>query len=96
MNNPARNELCRELRPIFDLEIELGNRVAFVAEPAGTSCPYAVSFEQPLHLSEISARLELPETIKFWECRDTHYAIEAGFYSETSRHSVAGPIDTHI
>ena len=80
------------MRPIFDLEIELGNELSHVEEPAGTRCPYAVVFKQPLHFQAIRERLQLPETIKFWDSRDPHYAIEAGFICETSRHSIAGPI----
>jgi hypothetical protein len=93
MEQPARTGLSKDLRPIFDLEIELGNEVAYVAEPAGTECPYAVSFKQPLHLQPIYERLKLPAEIKFWESRDPHYEIEAGFSSSASRHTVSGPIE---
>ena len=53
MEKSPRDGLSRELWPIFDLEIALGNEVAYVAEPAGTACPYAVSFQRPLHLQAI-------------------------------------------
>ena len=102
MEKSPRDGLSRELWPIFDLEIALGNEVAYVAEPAGTACPYAVSLQRPLHLQAIFVGtptrkhcepLTLPVDVKFWVSRDSHYPIEAGFHSETSGHSIAGPID---
>jgi hypothetical protein len=88
----TRQSLSAELRPVYDLEIELANEVSHVEEPAGSSCPYSVIFKRPLHLEAIHERLTLPSDVKFWESRDPHYSIEAGFYCETSRHSIAGPI----
>ena len=64
MDDSARSGLSKDLRPIYDLEIELGNEVAYVAETAGTACPYAVSFKQPLHLDAIHEQLTLPAGIK--------------------------------
>jgi hypothetical protein len=84
--------LAAELQPIYDLEVRLGNEVAYIAEPAGTACPYAVVFQQPLHKAEIEAELSLPETIRYWESHDSHYPIEAGYQCAISRHAIAGPI----
>lgn len=84
--------LARELQPIHDLEIRLGNTVDYIAEPAGTACPYAVVFKQPLHTRQIEAELTLPETVRYWESHDPHYPIEAGYQCVITRHTVAGPI----
>jgi hypothetical protein len=89
----ARRGLSEDLREIYDLEIELGNELSHVEEPAGSACPYAVIFKRPLHLEAIHQRLTLPAGVKFWESRDPHYSIEAGFASDVSRHSISGPIE---
>ena len=85
--------LARELQPIYDLEIRLGNTVDYIAEPAGTACPYAVIFKQPLHKTQIDEELALPETVHYWESHDAHYPIEAGYQCAITRHAIAGPID---
>lgn len=84
--------LAPVLQPIYDLEVRLGNSVDYIAEPAGTACPYAVVFKQPLHKSQIHAELTLPESVCYWESHDPHYPIEAGYQCAISRHTVAGPI----
>ena len=93
MEPSPRRGLSEDLRGIYDLEIELGNELSHVEEPAGSACPYAVVFKRPLHLEAIHQRLTLSDGVKFWESRDPHYSIEAGFASATSRHSIAGPIE---
>lgn len=89
--NSARR-LSKALRPIYNLELELGNEVAYTAEPAGTECPLCIGFKQPLHFDEIAARLVPLPTVRKWESRDPHYDIEAGFACQTTRHTLAGPI----
>jgi hypothetical protein len=84
--------LAADLQPIYELELRLGNEVAYVAEPAGTACPYAVAFRHPLHKVQIQRELELPSTVKYWESLDTHYSAEAGYQCELTRHTIAGPI----
>lgn len=84
--------LSRDLVPIYELEVSLNNRVLRIESPAGSNCPYAVIFEHPLHLNEITRQLVLPETIRFWEARDPHYPLEHGFVCEITRHAISGPI----
>ncbi len=84
--------LAHELQPIYDLEMRLGNSVAYIAEPAGTACPYAVVLKEPLHKDQIERELSLPETVHYWESHDAHYPIEAGYQCMVTRHTVAGPI----
>jgi hypothetical protein len=87
--NP-RVKLSKTLRPIYDLELSLGNEVGWVEEPAGTRCPYAVIFKRPLHLAEI--RLAVPlDRLACWENHDPHYPIHAGILCELTRHCVEGP-----
>lgn len=84
--------LAEELVPIYELELRLGNVVHYVAEPAGTACPYAVVFKRPLHKAEIERELRLAPTISYWESHDPHYPIEAGYQCAITRHAVAGPV----
>ena len=93
----AGTRLSADLRRFHDLELALGNRIAWTAEPAGTECPFAVGFEQPLNFEEIELRLALPRTIVRWSSDDPHYGPpEEGYLSEVSRHSVAGPMPGKI
>lgn len=87
------SKLSQDLLPIYQLELDKGNEVERVDEPAGTECPYAVMFKKPLHKKEIESELHLSESVKYWESRDWHYEKRAGYYSETTRHAIAGPIN---
>ena len=84
--------LSAQLQSIYDLEIELGNEVARIDEPAGSTCPYAIVFVKPLHLKEIEERIRLPASVEFWECRDTHYPIENGYKCAVTSHTISVPI----
>ena len=86
------DELSKNLRNIYEYEVALGNEVLRVDEPAGSNCPLAVVFRQPLHFTEIAANLVVPAAVERWENRDTHYSLEAGFVCRESRHSIAGPL----
>ena len=83
--------LSDSLRPIYDLELRIGNRVVRVEDRAWTACMLAVIFEQPLHVRQIESELPLPASVVFWDCTDPHYSLESGYYCETTQHSVAGP-----
>lgn len=85
-------KLSDDLRPIHDLEIELGNAVVRIDAPAGTACPLAVVFRDPIHFEAAAARLALPDSVDRWINRDPHYPIEEGYYSKISRHTLAGPL----
>ena len=84
--------LCSDLRPIYDHELADGNYVASVAAPAGTKCAYAVTFAAPLTFVDTQAAEGLPSFIQYWECRDPHYDLEAGYFCAKHQHSVAGPL----
>jgi hypothetical protein len=85
-------QLAAELVPIYELELRLGNAVNYVAEPAGTACPYAVVFKRPLHKEDIERELRLAPTVCYWESHDPHYPIEAGYQCAITRHSISGPL----
>ncbi len=85
-------KLSRDLAPIYNLELRMGNEVARVDEPAGSECPFAIIFQNALHKTEIERDLQLPASVRYWECRDAHYPIEAGYSSDVSKHAVAGPL----
>lgn len=88
----ARRKLSPNLQPIFDLEVSLGNSVLRVDEPAGSLCPLAVIFRQPLHRAEVDATLRLASAVEWWENHDPHYSIEGGYACEETRHAIAGPL----
>jgi hypothetical protein len=85
-------KLSADLLPIYELELSRGNEIARIDEPAGTKCPYAVVFKRPLNKTAIEAQLVLSPAVQYWESRDSQYGTEAGFYSEDSRHVIAGPL----
>src|SRR5438034_997583 len=55
--------LSRDLQQIFDLELAEGNEVARIDEPAGTTCPYAIIFKNPLHIREIAKEIVLTNPV---------------------------------
>lgn len=83
--------LSNDLMPIYQLELQLGNQVARVDTPAGTLCPLAVIFREPLHLDEIGKRLKVAASVTKWVNDDPHYPLETGFASNISKHAIAGP-----
>jgi len=85
--------LSKNLRPIYEYELQSGNSVVSVDEPAYTDCPLEVVFRDPLHFDDISRYLSLPDAVEKWENRDTHYPLQAGFYCNETKHSLAGPLD---
>jgi len=85
-------QLCSDLKVIYDYELAHGNTLAAIAAPAGTECPYAVILAKPLKICETPEADNLPEFIQYWESRDPHYEIEAGFVCSKHRHSIAGPL----
>lgn len=85
--------LSKNLRPLFEREIELGNRVLRIDKPAGTKCPLAVILTNPLHFGELGPLAEeLGSAVRRWENRDLHYPIEAGFVCQDTNQVLAGPL----
>ena len=84
-------DLSKDLKPIYELELQLGNEVLRVDSPAGTTCPLAVIFRDPLHFDEINRHLNLSPSAVRWSNSDSHYPVESGYYSSVSRHAIAGP-----
>ena len=90
MQRPLK--LCPDRLTVLNLELGLGNAIDYIAEPAGTTCPYSVSLKQPLNLAAIQERGLMPPWVKVWTSTDPHYAIETGLVCERTRHCLAGPI----
>ncbi len=90
MAKTASFKLSDDLEPIHRLELKLGNRIIRVDAPAGTECPLAVIFRDPLHLADI-AKLKLSASVTPWSSNDPHYPQETGYRSNISKHAVAGP-----
>ena len=85
-------KLSKDLLPIYELELDLGNAVARIDEDMWTRTPYAVVFKLPLHKHEIEMTLVLPPQVRYHETRDSHYGFDACYYSEDSQHAVIGPL----
>ncbi len=90
----TRLKLSEDLRPIYDLEMSSGNSILRVDEPAGTLCPLAVVFAQPLKRGKILTELELSGDVVWHENDDPRYEVDgmAGFTSKKTRHFIYGPI----
>ena len=85
-------KLSKNLKPIYEAELALGNIVTRIDEPAGTNSPLAVVFKSPLHKGEISSNLTISPLVRWWESRDPHYEIEGGYACDDTRHIVSGPL----
>ena len=85
------HDLSPDLLPIVHFELSNGNEIARIDRPAGTACPLAVVFTRRLKLEQFRASNTLPDTIEIWENTDSHYDLERGYVSITSRHVVSGP-----
>ena len=85
-------ELCNTLKPIFDLEIEHGNEVEYIDSPAGSKCPYSVTFKHRLHYEVIEKKLNLSPSVERWENKDRHYPIQGGYKCTKYNHSISGPL----
>jgi len=85
-------DLSENLRRAFEHELARGNTVARVDRPAGTRCPLAVVFAQPLDIVWFKASEPLTTAVKIWENHDSHYPMEAGYICDTTRHAMSGPV----
>ncbi len=84
--------LSKNLLPISELELCLGNAVASIDEPAGSDCPLAVRFQRVLHMAEIRRDLTLDSSIIALECTDTHCSLENGHECQATGHAILGPL----
>ena len=79
-------EVSTDLRPIYELELALGNKVAQVRESSNAALPVAVIFEEPLHRAEIESRITVLPSVKWYSVGGF-----AGYVSEDTRQSLQGP-----
>ena len=84
-------DICETLYPIYKLELDLGNTVKNIEAPAGAKCPYAVTFASQLHFKEIEKQLTLSSSVDKWKNTDRHYPLQAGYFCNKYKHSIAGP-----
>ena len=84
--------LSKNLAPIHDFELSLGNHELRREELMWTKTPLAIIFEQPLHFAEIAQNLLLPPSVERWENHDTHYDLEAGYVCNETGHTLSGPL----
>jgi hypothetical protein len=72
-------------------ELARGNSIVRIDQPAGTKCPLAVNFANPLDLTGYAMKHNVPDGVETFEVKDPHYEIQAGYQCVRSRHVVAGP-----
>jgi len=85
-------EMSAALQPVLEFELAKGNRVVRADVKQWANCDFAVTMAEPLHVRDIQQKLRLPSTVRYWECRDTHYELQAGYFDDLARHSIAGPL----
>lgn len=86
------DKLSAALRPAYELELSLGNRVQDVRDGQWDKCSLEILFAHALHFGRIREQLDLPKTVFTWECRDPHYPKEAGLKCRETTHSLTGPL----
>lgn len=89
----AIESLSHALKIIYDYEINQGNVVERVDEPAGTLCPLAIVFKKRLYFIGSNEEKQLVKSIAFWMCSDPHYPMQSGYRDETSAHVICGPLN---
>ena len=87
-------KLCSHLRPLYEAELGQANAVERVDEPAGSRCPLAVVFQEPLHREILENAIVLTPVVRWVESGDKHYEARgtAGYLCEESRQYVYGPL----
>jgi hypothetical protein len=84
--------LSTKLQQALQFELERGNSIERIEQPAGTKCPLAVVLAKPLDIAGFKSAHGLPPGVETWESRDRHYPVQAGYVCERTRHALAGPI----
>lgn len=84
--------LSEKLQSMLQFELERGNSIERIEQPAGTRCPMAVVLSKPLDIAGFKATHGLPSGVDTWENHDRHYPTQAGYVCERTRHALAGPI----
>ena len=88
----VREKISTHLQPIYDLELSLGNSVVQIEEPAGSTCPLAIIFKNPLHRAEIESKVRIPPSVHWLESRDEHYSRdgEGAYKCDETGHAMIG------
>ena len=78
---------------ILDYELQHGNEVERIDEGFWTLGKLIIVMKKPLRLIDDSeSRKNLDGSIEFWECRDTHYEVQAGFSCDETKEDIVAPI----
>ena len=80
------------LQVVLSFDLERGNTVVRVDQPAGTRCPLAVVLAKPLDIAGFKESHGLPPMVNTWKNLDSHYPLEAGYVCEQTRHAIVGPL----
>ena len=82
-----QQKLSIHLRPIYDLELALGNTVNFVHNLGHAALPLTVVLKQPLHRKEIESKMQLSPPVAWYG-----FGPSGGFVAEDTGQSVQGPL----
>ena len=87
-------EISDDIRAIVEYELDNGNEIVRVDQPAGTKCPVAVILKFPFRIRKSRADGVVSATVSWWEYEDAHYPADwsCGFKSVKSSHAVAAPL----
>ena len=83
--------LSKDLKPIVDYELKIGNEILRIDRPAGTKCPLAVILKNPFDFNGLENIYKLPSTIERWQNKDRHYDLESGYVCTKTRQALAAP-----
>jgi hypothetical protein len=80
------------------MELDAGNSVIRIDEPAGTLCPLAVVMKNPLNRNRLSTVARGIPTIFWHENGDRHYEMNGmgGYASKASGQFLYGPLTPSI
>lgn len=94
MKDEARAKLSADLQPLYDMELEAGNSVVRVDEPAGTLCPLAIVMKNPIDKDRLGKCVQSIPSIFWHENNDQHYEAHGmgGYTSTESRQFLYGPL----
>ncbi len=85
------DSVCEHLREACRLELANGNTILRIDIPAGSKCPLAIVFCDTLKIWGTPATGEFDPCVRYWESKDPHYEIEAGFICDIHRHVMSAP-----
>ena len=86
-----RNELCEELRELYDYELSCGNHIARIDRYAWELIDLNIVFSKPSFAEVRNCRFVIKETLLRYVNQDRHYPLETSFTAKEHRQAIAFP-----